>query len=84
MPIMSDIKFWDNYCLLQTSHFHLARRLSDGPKAYLSDPFSYILTELIGIFKMLDQLRQETQDIQRKSWMREDTVAIAEYYAVTG
>lgn len=50
-------------------------------KSYLSNPFGYILAELIGIFKMLDQLRQETQHVQWKPWIREDAVEIAEYGA---
>ena len=48
---------------------------------YLSNPVGYILTELIGVLKVLNQLRQETQDIQRKSWSREDAMGMAEYGA---
>ena len=55
-----------------------------SPDAYLSNSFRYILTELIGVLKMLDQLGQETQDIQRKPCMREDTMAMAEWSVVTG
>lgn len=40
---------------------------------YLGNPFGYVLTELIGAFEMLNQLGQETQDAQRKPWVREDT-----------
>jgi len=50
-------------------------------QTHLSNPFGYILAELIGIFKMLDQLGQETQHVQWKPWIREDAVEIAEYGA---
>lgn len=49
------------------------------PKLYLSNPFGHILAELIGAFKVLNQLGQETQDVQRKAWVREDTMETADY-----
>jgi hypothetical protein len=80
--------FEKNFAFTGPGNFCLTLGLPKGPNGlaqvwncntYLSNPFSYILTELIGIFEMLDQLRQETQDIQWKPWIREETTGMADY-----
>lgn len=42
--------------------------------AHLSDPLSRVLAELSGTVEVLDQVRQETEDVQRETYKRQEDI----------